>query len=90
MEFLCEKDALRVSTTGGAVRGYRHNGLDIFKGIPYAKARRFHAPEPAQWEGTFDATSYGCVCPLLRLGRPGRRAAGARTATGSRTRTART
>ena len=70
MEFLCEKDAPRVSTTGGAVRGYRHNGLDIFKGIPYAKARRFHAPEPARWEGTFDATSYGCVCPLLRMSRP--------------------
>ena len=43
-----------------------------FKGIPYAKAKRFHAPEPVEpWEGVFQATSYGYVCPLMDLGKPG-------------------
>ena len=61
--FSCSADAPLVRTTGGSVRGYRFDGLDIFKGIPYAKARRFHAPEPAVWDGVLDATSYGYVCP---------------------------
>ena len=42
-----------------------------FKGIPYAKARRFHAPEPVErWDGILEATSYGYVCPLLELPKP--------------------
>ena len=61
-----------VKTAAGSVRGYRQNGLSIFKGIPYAKAKRFHAPEEAEpWEGVFDAASYGFVCPLLSNDRPG-------------------
>lgn len=61
-----------VVTDKGKVKGYAHRGLRIFKGIPYAKAKRFHAPEPVKaWEGVLDATSYGCVCPLLDMGRPG-------------------
>ncbi len=61
-----------VATDKGRVKGYAYNGLMIFKGIPYAKAKRFHAPEPMEpWEGVLDATSYGCVCPLLELGKPG-------------------
>ena len=64
-------DVAIVSTTKGKVRGYEYNGITVFKGIPYAKARRFHAPEPTEpWEGVFDATSFGYVCPLLDLGRP--------------------
>ena len=56
----------RVMTTLGAIQGYCHDGLKIFKGVPYATARRFHAPEPlAPWEGVKDACSYGYVCPLL-------------------------
>ena len=68
--FSCSADAPLVRTTGGSVRGYRFDGLDIFKGIPYAKARRFHAPEPAAWDGVLDATSYGYVCPLLEMPKP--------------------
>ncbi|MBQ3705183.1 MAG: carboxylesterase/lipase family protein [Clostridia bacterium] len=60
-----------VKTSRGLVRGYRQNGLSIFKGIPYAKAKRFHAPEPVEkWDGVFDASSYGYVCPLLTNERP--------------------
>ena len=68
--FSCSADAPLVHTTGGSVRGYRFDGLDIFKGIPYAKARRFHAPKPAVWDGVLDATSYGYVCPLLEMPKP--------------------
>lgn len=60
-----------VATDRGKVKGYAYGGLYIFKGIPYAKAKRFHAPEPADpWEDVLDATSYGYVCPLLELGKP--------------------
>lgn len=61
-----------VSTDKGKVKGYAYKGLRIFKGIPYAKAKRFHAPEPVEaWEGVLDATSYGYVCPLMDMGKPG-------------------
>lgn len=69
--FSREKAAPVVSTRQGKVRGYCYDGLVIFKGIPYAQAERFHAPRPAvPWEGTFDAGSYGLVCPLLEGDRP--------------------
>lgn len=68
--FSCSANAPLVRTTGGTVRGYRFDGLDIFKGIPYARARRFHAPEPTAWDGVLDATSYGYVCPLLEMPKP--------------------
>ena len=55
-----------VTTAKGKIRGYRYDGLSIFKGIPYATARRFHAPEAVKpWEGELDACSYGYVCPLM-------------------------
>ena len=55
-----------VQTEQGKVRGYEHDGLQIFKGIPYATAERFHAPQPVEpRDGIFDACSYGYVCPLL-------------------------
>lgn len=60
-----------VATDQGKVKGYGYRGLRIFKGIPYAKALRFHAPEPVDaWEGVLDVTSYGYVCPLLDMGKP--------------------
>ena len=55
-----------VITERGKIQGYRHDGLYIFKGIPYAAAERFHAPKPVEpWEGLLDACSYGFVCPLM-------------------------
>ncbi len=71
-EFLYDRDHVIVDTDKGKVRGYRYDGISIFKGIPYAHARRFHAPEAVKpWEGVMDATSYGYVCPLLEMGKPG-------------------
>jgi para-nitrobenzyl esterase len=53
-------------TTSGKVRGYAHNTIFTFKGIPYAEADRFeaaHAPKP--WTGVRSAMTYGPVAPLL-------------------------
>ncbi len=68
--FCYENNHALVETTGGTVRGYSYNGLTIFKGIPYAQAQRWHAPEPVIWKGVLDATSYGYVCPLLSTSKP--------------------
>lgn len=70
--FIYNAETAVVETKQGKVRGYVYDGLTIFKGIPYARAKRFHAPVPAEpWEGVLDATSYGCVCPLLEMPKPG-------------------
>lgn len=55
-----------VNTTSGKLKGYFWEGEYIFKGIPYAQAKRFQMPEDVTpWEGIKDVTSYGFVCPLL-------------------------
>ena len=69
--FRCDSETALVRTAKGLVKGYAQDGLLIFKGIPYARARRFHAPEETEsWEGVFDASNYGFVCPLLSNDRP--------------------
>ena len=69
--FTYAPDQAVIDTDCGKVRGYIYNDICTFKGIPYAKAVRFHAPEPAdRWEGILDATSFGYVCPLLDIGKP--------------------
>jgi len=55
-------------TTTGKIRGFRRNGVYIFKGVPYgastAGARRFMAPaSPEPWTGIRNALQYGRVCP---------------------------
>ncbi|MCP9297601.1 carboxylesterase/lipase family protein [Bacillus halotolerans] len=57
-----------VKTQYGTVKGISKNGVQTWKGIPYAKPPvgqlRFKAPDPpAAWEGVLDATAYGPVCP---------------------------
>jgi para-nitrobenzyl esterase len=53
------------STDNGQVRGYIHNGTFNYKGIPYATAKRFMAPEkPAAWQGIRQSLVYGAVCPI--------------------------
>ncbi|NJB70197.1 para-nitrobenzyl esterase [Saonia flava] len=54
------------NTESGKVRGYIHNDIYTYKGIPYAQAERFTAPsKPAPWEGVRSSTMYGPVAPLL-------------------------
>lgn len=51
-----------VQTKYGKVRGTLTDDVFIFRGIDYAKARRFHLPEePDCWEGTKPAVAYGPV-----------------------------
>lgn len=55
-----------VQTDKGLVHGYEYDGVVVFKGIPYAKARRFHDPEPADpWEGLLETVGAGCICPHM-------------------------
>lgn len=69
--FTYRPDAAVVETKQGKVRGYVYDNISIFKGIPYAKAERFHAPQPVKpWEGVLDATNYGYVCPLMEAPEP--------------------
>lgn len=64
--FICDPNTAVVETTKGKVHGYVYDGVHMFKGIPYAKAKRFQAPEPMDaWDGILETTNYGFVCPLL-------------------------
>lgn len=50
----------------GKVRGFISNGIYTYKGIPYAEAERFEAPQkPQPWEGVRSSMTYGPVCPLV-------------------------
>jgi para-nitrobenzyl esterase len=54
-------------TRHGQVRGYRDNGVNVFKGVRYGadtSARRFMAPLPPQrWSGVLDALEHGASAP---------------------------
>ncbi len=57
-----------VETTAGRVQGFTRNGIQTFKGIPYAAstagAARFLPPsKPAPWKQTRTALWYGKTCP---------------------------
>ncbi len=71
-KFIYDDKTAIVETQKGKVRGYFYDDMYIFKGIPYAKAKRFHAPEPVDaWEGELTTINYGHVCPLLDEPQPG-------------------
>ncbi|MEI9917289.1 MAG: carboxylesterase family protein [Bacteroidota bacterium] len=54
------------NTNSGKVRGYIHNNIYTYKGIPYAQAKRFQAPEkPKAWDGVRSSMGYGPVSPLM-------------------------
>ncbi|MFB7288903.1 carboxylesterase/lipase family protein [Actinacidiphila glaucinigra] len=62
-----------VQTTAGAVRGRFENGLQVFRGIPYAdppvgERRWLHSEPVTPWAGVRDATTDGPVCPQPGLG----------------------
>jgi len=61
------KDVAVANTESGKVRGYIHNGIFTYKGIPYATAERFMPPEkPKPWDGVRSSTTWGPVAPLMK------------------------
>ena len=69
-KFICDETCI-AHTKAGDLQGYFFNDVYNFKGIQYATAKRFQAPESVEgWEGVKDATSFGCVCPLLHIDKP--------------------
>ena len=54
------------NTESGKVRGYIHNKIYTYKGIPYAEAERFMPPtKPKSWTGVRSSMAYGPVAPLI-------------------------
>jgi para-nitrobenzyl esterase len=59
-----EKTAI-VKSQYGDIRGFIHDGIFNYKGIQYARAERFRAPEPPEvWTGVKTALSDVKVCPI--------------------------
>lgn len=60
---ICNSTDALVNTTYGTVSGYIEDGIYTFKGMQYAKAKRFEAPQdPDSWEGVQTALYYGPQC----------------------------
>jgi para-nitrobenzyl esterase len=61
-------EATVVETSAGKIRGFKRNGIYIFKGVPYGAstsgANRFMPPlKPEPWSGIRNTLQYGRVCP---------------------------
>jgi para-nitrobenzyl esterase len=57
-----------VQTDAGYIKGLIENGIQKYRGIPYAAPPvgdlRWRPPEEVEpWDGVLDATHYGAVCP---------------------------
>lgn len=64
------RDGPVVETDRGPVRGVHTGSVDVWKGIPYAKAPvgplRWAPPvAPERWSDARDATAFGSICPQL-------------------------
>ena len=57
------------TTRHGRIRGYRDEGINVFKGVRYGAdtaPRRFMAPAaPQAWDGIADALGHGPSCPQI-------------------------
>ena len=60
------KDIAVTNTDAGKIRGYIHSSIYTYKGIPYAVAKRFEAPQkPTPWNTVRSSLTYGPVAPLM-------------------------
>jgi len=57
-------NAPRVELRDGAVTGTERDGVQVFRGIPYATAERFAPPVPVPaWSGDLEAAAFGPIAP---------------------------
>ena len=66
----------QVRIAQGVLRGGHQDGIDVFRGIPFAAdtggERRWHPPAAAPaWKGVRDATAAGPICPQSTQSRQG-------------------
>ena len=60
------KDVAVTKTESGMVRGFIHDGIYTYRGIPYATANRFETPQkPEPWKDTRSSLEWGPVSPLM-------------------------
>ena len=65
-QYIFEPKKPVIETKYGKLRGVTYGDVNIFMGVQYATARRFHQPEePEKWEGVKDAFLHGPVAPLM-------------------------
>ena len=65
-QVICDPDYPVVETKHGKLRGMEVEGAFVFRGVRYAKARRFHEPaETDAWDGIKNAVEYGPCCREL-------------------------
>src|SRR5262249_3050390 len=67
------RDANLVATKAGVLRGGREDGVQVFRGVPYAVPpvgeRRFRSPIPLErWQGERDATRSGPASYQINAG----------------------
>jgi para-nitrobenzyl esterase len=61
-----ERGGSIASVSQGALQGAKVGGLNVFRGVPYARAERFGPPLPfPAWEGVKPAIQPGPTCPQL-------------------------
>jgi para-nitrobenzyl esterase len=54
------------NTDAGKVKGYIHNSIYSYKGIPYAEAKRFEdSQKPKTWTGVRSSMTYIPVATLI-------------------------
>lgn len=66
MNFYCDTTGPIVTTDKGKIRGFLFNDIYQFRGVPYAKAKRFAVPEEiSPFDGVKDMFNYGNVCNTM-------------------------
>ena len=61
------KTRVLLETSCGPLYGLDNGRCNEFRGVRFARARRFEYAEPVErWEGTLDATAFGPACPQNR------------------------
>lgn len=58
------RQVIQRHVSGGTIQVDERDGLVRARGVPFGRARRFHAAEPVGgWSGVYDATRPGPACP---------------------------